>query len=70
MLDFATAFLPEHMTLKSNLMRCFDRYINDVIKKTGTTIEVAYSVLTERDGATKRKGSSEQCWAGVYDPWL
>jgi NAD(P)-dependent dehydrogenase (short-subunit alcohol dehydrogenase family) len=43
--DFATAFLTEHITLKLTLMRCFNLYIRDAIKKTRETIEVGYSVF-------------------------
>lgn len=68
--DFATAFPPEHMTLKSNLMRCFDLYIKDTARKTGKTTEVAHDVLVERDNPTNWSGSLQESWATVYDPWF
>jgi NAD(P)-dependent dehydrogenase (short-subunit alcohol dehydrogenase family) len=70
MLDFTTAFPTEHMTLKSTLMRCFDLYIKDVTKKTGETMEVGHNIFIMRDGPMIERGTPEECWAGVFEPWF
>jgi hypothetical protein len=70
MLDFAVAFLLEHMTLKLNLMQCFHRYIEDTRRKTGEIIVVAHNTLVEWAHPGYSNDSSAQCWATVYDPWF
>jgi NAD(P)-dependent dehydrogenase (short-subunit alcohol dehydrogenase family) len=68
--DFADAFPPEHMTLKTNLMQCFHHYIEDTTRKTGKTIIVAHNTLIELNHPEYSNHLSAQCWANVYDPWF
>jgi NAD(P)-dependent dehydrogenase (short-subunit alcohol dehydrogenase family) len=58
--DFATAFLTEHITLKSTLMRCFNLYIRDATKKTRETIEVGHSVFVMQNGLMRERGTPEE----------
>jgi hypothetical protein len=68
MLDFATAFPTEYITLKLTLIQCFNLYIKDATKKTRETIEVGYNIFIMRDGPIIEGGTLEGCWVGVFEP--
>jgi NAD(P)-dependent dehydrogenase (short-subunit alcohol dehydrogenase family) len=69
--DMADAFPPEHMTLRSTLLRCFQSYIEDTTGKSGDVVEVGHSASIVRyDPAHGIGGAAEQCWKTPYDPWF
>jgi NAD(P)-dependent dehydrogenase (short-subunit alcohol dehydrogenase family) len=68
--DMADAFPPEHMTLRSTLLHCFQSCIEDMSGKSGGVIEVGRSASIERHYRAHSIGAAEQCWKTPYDPWF
>lgn len=68
---FSTAFLPEHMTLRSTLFAAFDLFLDDVQnKRTGQTIEAAHDKLFMWDHSEYKSGAFARRTEKVYDPWF
>jgi NAD(P)-dependent dehydrogenase (short-subunit alcohol dehydrogenase family) len=67
---FSTAFLPEHLTLRSNLMAGYERYIEDTTGKTGECIEAAHDELIAWGHPGYKSGAFAQRTEKVYDPWF
>lgn len=67
---FSTAFRPEHLTLRSNLLAGYDRYIEDTTGKTGETIEAAHDELLEWGHPGYKSGAFAQRTEKVYEPWF
>lgn len=67
---FSTAFLPEHLTLRSNLLSAYERYVEDATGKTGETIEAAHDELIEWGHPGYKSGAFAQRTEKVYDPWF
>ncbi|PVI05357.1 NAD(P)-binding protein [Periconia macrospinosa] len=67
---FSDAFRPEHMTLQSNLLAGYERYIEDTTGKTGETIEAAHDTLIEWGHPGYKSGGFGQRTEKVYDPWF
>jgi NAD(P)-dependent dehydrogenase (short-subunit alcohol dehydrogenase family) len=69
--DFSTAFLPEHMTLRSTLMSAYDLFIEDAENtKTGQTIEAAHDKLYEWGHPGYKSGAFAKRTEKVYEPWF
>lgn len=67
---FSTAFLPEHMTLRSNLISAYDLFIEDTTGKTGETIEAAHDTLIKWGHPGYKSGAFAQRTEKVYEPWF
>jgi NAD(P)-dependent dehydrogenase (short-subunit alcohol dehydrogenase family) len=67
--DFSRAFLPEQMTLRSNLMAGYDTFLDDH-SKTGKTMEAAHNELIEWGDPGNRSGAFAQRTRAVFEPWF
>lgn len=69
--DFSTAFLPEHMTLRSNLISGYDRYLDDAENTiSGQCIEAAHDELLEWGHPGYKSGAFAKRTEKVYEPWF
>ncbi|KAH7091253.1 hypothetical protein FB567DRAFT_269731 [Paraphoma chrysanthemicola] len=69
--DFSTAFLPEQMTLRSNLLSGYDLFLNDTENvRTGETIEAAHDQLIPWSKPGYKSGAFAKRTEKVYDPWF
>ncbi|RDI76646.1 hypothetical protein Vi05172_g13352 [Venturia inaequalis] len=69
--DFSTAFLPEHMTLKTNLISGYDLFLDDAENtRTGETIEAAHDTLIPWSKPEYKSGAFAKRTEKVYDPWF
>jgi NAD(P)-dependent dehydrogenase (short-subunit alcohol dehydrogenase family) len=69
--DFSTAFLPEEMTLRSNLISGYDLFLEDEENtKTGQLIEAAHDKLIEWGHPGYKSGAFAKRTEKVYDPWF
>ncbi|KAF2111378.1 hypothetical protein BDV96DRAFT_649939 [Lophiotrema nucula] len=67
---FSTAFLPEHLTLPSNLVAAYDIYIEDKTKRTGETVETAHDTHVQWGHPGYKSGAFAQRTEKVYEPWF
>ncbi|PSN59356.1 NAD(P)-binding protein [Corynespora cassiicola Philippines] len=69
--DFSTAFLPEQMTLRSNLIAGYDAYLNDAENvRTGETVEAAHNELIPWGHPEYKSGAFSKRTEKVYEPWF
>jgi NAD(P)-dependent dehydrogenase (short-subunit alcohol dehydrogenase family) len=68
---FSKAFLPEQMTLRSNLLSGYDIFLDDKQNsKTGQTIEAAHDTLIEWGHPPYKSGAFAKRTEQVFEPWF
>ena len=68
---FSEAFLPEHMTLRSNLIAGYDIFLDDGDNvKTGQLIEAAHNTLIPWGHPEYKSGAFAKRTEKIYDPWF
>jgi hypothetical protein len=69
--DFGKAFLPEQMTLRSNLISGYDVFLSDYDNtKTGQTLEAAHDKLIEWGHPGYKSGAFAKRTEIVFKPWF
>ncbi|KAH7111781.1 hypothetical protein B0J11DRAFT_498565 [Dendryphion nanum] len=69
--DFSEAFLPEHLTLKSNLIAGYDIFLDDADnKRTGETLEAAHDEIISWGHPEYKSGEIARRYEKVYEPWF
>ena len=69
--DFSEAFLPGHMTLKSNLLSGYSTFLDDAEnKRTGETLEAAHDQLIFWGHPGYKSGEIARRYGKVYEPWF
>jgi NAD(P)-dependent dehydrogenase (short-subunit alcohol dehydrogenase family) len=69
--DFGKAFLPEQMTLRSNLIFGYDVFLSDYDNtKTGQTLKAAHDKLIEWGHPGYKSGTFAKRTEAVFEPWF
>jgi NAD(P)-dependent dehydrogenase (short-subunit alcohol dehydrogenase family) len=69
--DFSTAFRPEHLTLRTNLISGYDVFLDDADNtRTGETLEAAHDTLISWGKPEFKSGAFAKRTERVYDPWF
>jgi NAD(P)-dependent dehydrogenase (short-subunit alcohol dehydrogenase family) len=69
--DFSTAFRPEQLTLRSNIIRGYDVFLDDAENtRTGETLEAAHDTLISWGKPEFKSGAFAKRTEKVYDPWF
>jgi NAD(P)-dependent dehydrogenase (short-subunit alcohol dehydrogenase family) len=69
--DFCKAFLPEHMTMKENLLAAYDQYLTDEANtRIGETVEAAHDTLVHWGHPGYKSGEFAKRTEQVFEPWF
>ena len=67
--DFSKAFLPHQMTLKSNLLNGYDKFLEDG-DATGQIVEAAHDHLFDWGHPGYKSGKFAERTEAVFEPWF